>query len=117
MSLPTPCGPTVRVTRTLLGLLLIVIAGLSAGCRDSSTASASPPPPVVRVEPVVQKDVPIYGEWVGTTVGYVTAQISARVSGYLVSQNYKEGTRVKAGDLVTVTWQDSWWPMSVFCGT
>src|SRR5882724_1410249 len=100
MSLPTPFGPPVRVTRTLLGLLLIVIAGLSAGCRDSSTASASPPPPVVRVEPVVQKDVPIYGEWVGTTVGYVTAQISARVSGYLVSQNYKEGTRVKAGDLL-----------------
>src|SRR5258706_5626287 len=100
MSLPTPFGPPVRVTRTLLGLLIIVIAGFSAGCRASSTAPASPPPPVVRVEPVVQKDVPIYGEWVGTTVGYVTAQISARVSGYLVSQNYKEGTRVKAGDLL-----------------
>jgi hypothetical protein len=51
------------------GLLVIVIAGLSAGCRDSSTASAPPPPPVVKVEPVTQKDVPIYGEWVGTTVG------------------------------------------------
>jgi nucleotide-binding universal stress UspA family protein len=45
---------------------------------------------------VLEKDVPIYGEWVGTTVGYVTAQISARVSGYLVSQTYKEGARVKA---------------------
>src|SRR5260370_2414369 len=83
---------------TLFGLLVIVIAGLSAGCRDSSTASGPPPPPAVQVQPVVEKDVPIYGEWVGTTVGYVTAQISARVSGYLVSQNYKEGTRVKAGD-------------------
>jgi hypothetical protein len=67
MSLPTLFGPTVRVTRTLLGLLLVVITGLSAGCRDSSTASASPPLPVVKVEPVVEKDVPIYGEWVGTT--------------------------------------------------
>jgi membrane fusion protein, multidrug efflux system len=85
---------------TLLGLLFIVMAALSAGCRDSSTASGPPPPPAVKVEPVVEKDVPIYGEWVGTTVGYVTAQISARVSGYLVSQNYKEGTRVKAGDLL-----------------
>ncbi len=100
MSLPTPSGPTVRVTRTLLGLILVVVTGLSAGCRDSSTASESPPLPVVKVEPVVEKDVPVYGEWVGTTVGYVTAQISARVSGYLVSQNYKEGTRVKAGDLL-----------------
>lgn len=80
--------------------LSIVIAALSAGCRDASTASGAPPPPVVKVEPVVQKDVPIYGEWVGTTVGYVTAQISARVSGYLVTQTYKEGTRVRTGDLL-----------------
>ena len=85
---------------TLLGLLVIAIAALSAGCRDSSTAAGPPPPPAVQVEAVVEKDVPIYGEWVGTTVGYVTAQISARVSGYLVSQSYKEGTRVKAGDLL-----------------
>src|SRR5216683_1747497 len=90
----------VRVAQTLLGLLVIVIAALSAGCGNSSTASGPPPPPVVTVEPVVEKDVPIYGEWVGTTVGYVTAQISARVSGYLVSQTYKEGTRVRAGDLL-----------------
>jgi membrane fusion protein, multidrug efflux system len=90
----------VRVARGLLGGLVIVAAALSAGCRDSSTASGPPPPPAVQVQPVVEKDVPIYGEWVGTTVGYVTAQISARVSGYLVSQNYKEGTRVKAGDLL-----------------
>jgi multidrug efflux pump subunit AcrA (membrane-fusion protein) len=100
LSLSGPFAPTVRVTHSLLGLLFIVMAALSAGCRDSSTASGPPPPPAVKVEPVVEKDVPIYGEWVGTTVGYVTAQISARVSGYLVSQNYKEGTRVKAGDLL-----------------
>ena len=93
-------GAFPRVARTLLGLLVIVIAGLSAGCRDSSTASGAPLPPVVKVEPVVERDVPVYGEWVGTTVGYVTAQISARVSGYLVSQTYKEGARVKAGDLL-----------------
>src|SRR5438876_9680161 len=90
----------VRVAQTLLGLLVIVIAALSAGCGNSSTASGAPPPPVVKVEPVVQKDVPIYGEWVGTTVGFVTAQIRARVSGYLISQNYREGTLVKTGDLL-----------------
>src|SRR6266849_1866800 len=92
-------GGTMRVD-TPLGLLVIAIAALSAGCRDSSTAAGPPPPPAVQVEAVVEKDVPIYGEWVGTTVGYVTAQISARVSGYLVSQTYKEGTRVRAGDLL-----------------
>ncbi len=86
--------------RGILGRLLIVVAvALSAGCRDAPKTGARPPEPV-QVAPVVQRDVPIYGEWVGTTVGYVTAQIRARVSGYLVSQNYKEGTLVKAGDLL-----------------
>ncbi len=49
---------------------------------------------------MAEQDVPISGEWVGTPVGYVTAQIRARVSGYLMRQSYKEGTPVKAGDLL-----------------
>src|SRR5713101_7416633 len=85
---------------TLLGLLVIAIAALSAGCRDSSTAAGPPPPPAVQVEAVVEKDVPIYGAGVGTTVGYVTAQISARVVGSLLSETYTEGSRVRAGDLL-----------------
>ena len=47
------------------------------------------------VAPVVQKDVPVYGEWVGTTEGKINAQIRARVQGYLQSQNYKEGSVVR----------------------
>ena len=43
---------------------------------------------------------PIYREWVGTLEGYVTAQILAQVSGYLMSQNYAEGSMVKQGDLL-----------------
>jgi membrane fusion protein (multidrug efflux system) len=100
MSSSGPFDRMMRVTHILLGLLVIAIPTLSAGCRDASRASGPPPSPVVKVEGVVEKDVPIYGEWVGTTVGYVTAQISARVPGYLVSQTYREGTRVKTGDLL-----------------
>ena len=81
------------------GLLIVMIAALSAGCRQP-TEAASGPPPAVEVQPVVQKDVSIHGEWVGTTVGYVTAQIRARVSGYLMRQTYREGTLVKAGDVL-----------------
>jgi membrane fusion protein (multidrug efflux system) len=81
------------------GLLILAIAVPATGCRETPKAATRPPEPV-KVTRVVQKDVPIYGEWVGTTVGYVTAQIRARVSGYLVSQNYKEGTVVKTGDLL-----------------
>ena len=80
-------------------LLVVAFASFSAGCKEAPKTTARPPEPV-KVAPVVQKDVPIYAEWVGTTVGYVTAQIRARVSGYLISQNYKEGTVVKAGALL-----------------
>jgi membrane fusion protein (multidrug efflux system) len=44
--------------------------------------------------------VPIYSEWLGTTDGSVNAQIRARVQGYLESRDYREGTFVKAGDLL-----------------
>ena len=85
--------------RPAAGLLLAAVVALSAGCKDAPKSAERPPEPV-KVTPVVQRDVPIYAEWVGTTVGYVTAQIRARVAGYLISQKYKEGTLVKAGDLL-----------------
>src|SRR5437867_8324119 len=90
----------VSLSRVLLGgLLIVMIRALSAGCRQP-TAAASHPLPAVEIEPAAEQDVPIYGEWVGTTVGYVTAQIRARVSGYLMRQTYKEGTLVNAGDVL-----------------
>jgi membrane fusion protein (multidrug efflux system) len=81
-------------------LMIVALAALAAGCGDRSGAAGPPPPPVVKVEPVIEKDVPISVEWVGTLVGYVDAQIRARVSGHLVSQDYKEGSLVKASDLL-----------------
>jgi len=83
-----------------LGALLTAAAVLvPAGCRETPKPTAAAPVPV-KVTPVIQRDVPIYREWIGTTVGYVTAQIRPRVSGYLVSQDYREGMPVKAGDLL-----------------
>jgi membrane fusion protein (multidrug efflux system) len=52
------------------------------------------------VTTVKQQDVPIFDEFVGTLDGSVNASIQARVQGYLTSQNYKEGTAVKKGDLL-----------------
>jgi membrane fusion protein (multidrug efflux system) len=49
------------------------------------------------VSTVVQKDVPIYKEWVGALDGIVNAVIRPRVSGYLIKQNYREGELVKTG--------------------
>src|SRR5215831_19797760 len=80
-------------------LFIFAVVASAAGCKEAPKAAVRPPEPV-KVAPVTQRDVPIYGEWVGTTLGYVTAQIRAHVSGYLISQNYKEGTVVKQGDLL-----------------
>src|SRR5262249_41326723 len=81
-------------------LLAIVLASTLAGCNQKSGAAAGPPPPTVKVVTVTEQDVPISVEYVGTLVGYINAQIRARVSGHLMSQNYKEGSPVKAGDLL-----------------
>ncbi|HET7379633.1 MAG TPA: efflux RND transporter periplasmic adaptor subunit [Gaiellales bacterium] len=80
--------------------LTVLLAVIVSGCGDASRAAAPPPPPAVVAERVVEQDVPISAEWVGTLVGYVNAQIRPRVSGHLVSQNYKEGGPVKSGDLL-----------------
>jgi membrane fusion protein (multidrug efflux system) len=62
-----------------------------------------PPPPAavdVVVADVVQKDVPITMEWIGTTEGAVDAEIRAQVSGYLISRDYAEGTEVEKDALL-----------------
>ncbi len=62
----------------------------------------APPPaaPEVQVATVVQKDVPIYIELVGATLGSEDVEIRARVEGYLVSVNFTEGSFVKKGQLL-----------------
>jgi membrane fusion protein (multidrug efflux system) len=44
--------------------------------------------------------VPIYSEWVAILDGYVNAQIQPHVSGYIIRQNYKEGSVVKKGEVL-----------------
>jgi len=60
----------------------------------------APPTATVLVTEVIQKDVPIFSEWVGTTLGFVDAQIHPRVQGYLLKQVYQDGHAVKAGELL-----------------
>jgi membrane fusion protein, multidrug efflux system len=50
------------------------------------------------VTPVVQRDVPITSEWVGTLDGSVNADIRPKVEGYLLRQVYKEGQFVRSGE-------------------
>ena len=94
-------APRTRLmAHALLAALLAAATIGGAGCNDTSRAAGPAPLPVVKVEAVVEKDVPISAEWVGTLVGSINAQVRARVSGHLVSQNYKEGSLVKSGDFL-----------------
>jgi membrane fusion protein, multidrug efflux system len=79
------------------GVLLAAIA-LFAATRPKKPQAA--PPTEVEVVQVEQRDVPVYGEWIGTTDGMVNAEIRAQVSGYLLKQDYTEGSFVRKGQLL-----------------
>jgi membrane fusion protein (multidrug efflux system) len=72
----------------------------ASGCDKGTAAAKAAEPPAVEVATVAQRDVPIYNEWVGTLDGYVNADIKAQVSGYLLKQDYTEGSVVKTGQLL-----------------
>ena len=78
-----------------LFLALFLASALVSGCAitHASAGSGMPAMPVSYVA-VRQADVPVNGEWVGTLDGYVNAQIQPQVSGYLIRQNYREGSAV-----------------------
>ena len=67
-----------------------------AGC-SSQEEKPAPPPPGVTVTPVVQKDVDITQEWVGNMLGNIDANIRPKVDGFLLSQDYSEGSFVNKG--------------------
>jgi membrane fusion protein, multidrug efflux system len=69
------------------------------GCKEKEQAPA-PEPPEVEVTEVTQRNVPIYMEWVAQLNGRYNAQITPRVQGYLLKQNYRDGFFVKKGQLL-----------------
>ena len=82
-------------------LCLVVIGLIIAAMRPKRVAGASPGAPMdVEIIPVEQKDVPIYGEWIGTLDGLTNADVRAQVTGYLLRQGYQEGAFVKKGQLL-----------------
>ncbi len=83
----------------LFFILLAVSALAMIGC-GRTQAAAPAPAPEVRVTSVIQQDVPVYSEWVATLDGYVNAQIRPQVSGYIIKQDYKEGSLVHKGQVL-----------------
>ncbi len=100
-------GPATAIRRPALhrhaGAALV--DAIAIACTLGVAACSKPPPPAppatdVKVAEVGKQDVPVHSEWVGTTDGYINAQIRAKVQGYLLTKGYREGSTVKAGQLL-----------------
>jgi membrane fusion protein (multidrug efflux system) len=90
-----------KTVQTRLSAVIAVAAvGVAlAGCTRHQ-APAAPELPAVLVASVVQRDVPIYREWVAQLNGSVNARISPKVSGYIIKRNYQEGYFVTKGQIL-----------------
>jgi len=82
--------------KTVLSVLLGTALVFGTACKRKDPPP--PPPPEVAVVPVVQRDVPLISEWIGTLDGSVNADIRPKVEGYLLRQFYKEGQYVHPKD-------------------
>ena len=84
-------------------VLIVAVYGaallFTSGCKREEKAEASLPPSV-EVTDVIQRDVPVYSEWIASTDGSVNATIRAQVQGYLIRQNYREGDPVRKGQVL-----------------
>jgi membrane fusion protein (multidrug efflux system) len=93
-------NPHKRSLTTLAALTLGVALLGTVACTSKTNAAGAAPPPEVDVAVVEQRDIPIEREWIGTLDGMVNAAIKAQVTGYLLTQNYAEGSFVRKGQLL-----------------
>ena len=91
-----PATSVIQTKRATVGIfaLCLFTLFLAAGCSGKKSGPPQIPPPAVLYVNVAQKDVTIYGDWVATLDGYTNAQIQPQVSGYLIKQDYNEGSFV-----------------------
>ena len=82
-----------------LGFVVFTLLS-SGGCGSKNVSAAAAPPPSVQIVEVIQRDVPVYHEYLATLDGYVNAQIQPQVSGYLIRQNYLEGAVVSKNQVL-----------------
>jgi len=80
-------------------LFPVALVTLLTACQSRAPVRQMPPPDV-EVTQAEARDVPIVREWIGTLDGRVNAEIRAQVSGYLLRQDYREGSFVRKGQLL-----------------
>lgn len=93
MSMPANRRTSARAALLLSGAAVL----FTAGC-DSKPPAAPPMGPLpVSAVTVQQADVAMNNQWVGTMDGFVNATIQPQVTGYLIRQDYREGSVVSKG--------------------
>ena len=73
---------------------------LLTACAKRHRGPTNATPLQVEVATVEQRDVTLYGDWVATLDGYVNAQIQPQVSGYMIKQDYREGSVVQSSQVL-----------------
>jgi len=76
----------------------VTLSLAAIGCKQGTIALA--PTPEVVVTSVIQQDVTSYSDFVGTTAGNVDARIYPKISGYLLKQDYRDGSHVHTNQLL-----------------
>ena len=78
--------------------VLFLVFSILVSC--SQKKQKAPPLPEIQVVKVVQKDVPIYKDFVGQVYGHSDIPIRARVTGFLTGIYFEEGLAVNKGQLL-----------------
>ena len=82
----------------LPGCLLVAIA--CSACGDKGSSAVEQSEPQVKTFPIVEQKVTDTGEWFGYLRGKRDTDIRPHVTGFLLSQEYENGSFVKEGDVL-----------------
>ena len=80
-----------------LSVAILLLLTACAKKQGAPQVVASMPVTVATVE---RRDVSLDGDWVATLDGFVNAQIQPQVSGYMIKQDYREGSVVQSGEVL-----------------
>jgi membrane fusion protein (multidrug efflux system) len=86
---------SIRKRKTAIAFLLLGIVS----CKEQKQVEEQVAPEVMTVS-VIQKTVPVYGEYVGETYGKADVAINAQIEGTIVGIHFTEGNYVQKGQLL-----------------
>jgi RND family efflux transporter MFP subunit len=89
------------ISLAVSGALLAALVGLS-GCKSEATTAQEAPAPQVSVASALERDVTEWDEFTGRLEAVESVEVRPRVTGYIESVNFTEGSTVKKGDLLFV---------------